>query len=246
MRKGITNISDRLPALGAVMERVSQRTGWEPIWGMWRHAMVQSLGWSSGDNDASAVHRCKTNSSHCAPSWSWLSIEGPITHFKAFQPPRSKDNPIMWDLQFRSVHPFLGDICAEAPCAFFKLRVTVQRVGDDTLEEPFKVEYRYTYDLLLAQDRRARFSPDVPLIPYAGDAKVEFTASVIRVTEDKTVPLQSWTGICLCALLSSTKQGSVALILGQRPDGFYQRIGLTVGLHPASFIGSDRKTLWIT
>lgn len=226
MRKGITKPSDRLPALNAVMKRVSRHTGWKPIWGMWGEAIVQSLRWRSGTNNIDDVHSCQTNPSHHAPSWSWASIEGPISHAVTPSTPRLIDDPLVWELQCQTIDPSSGAMSINAPCAVVSIRVTVQRLGDDKLEEPFKVEYRYRYTLKWAHDREASFYPDVPLMPHGGDANFEFTASVTRVPFGQAIPKESWTGLCLCALLSSTKKGEIVRIFGQQPGFFYERNGL--------------------
>ena len=133
-----------------------------------------------------------------------------------------------------------------APCAVVSIRVTVQRLGDDKLEEPFKVKYRYRYTLKWAHDREALFYPDVPLMPHGGDANVEFTASMTRVPFEQAIPKESWTNLCLYSLLPSTKKEAIVIILGQRPGFFNKRIGLTVVIHPTCFAAYDRQSVWIT
>lgn len=55
--------------------------------GMWRSLLPQSLLWKSADSSG----RVESSESYVAPSWSWLSIDGPISDF----PPRRTSLPVM-------------------------------------------------------------------------------------------------------------------------------------------------------
>jgi hypothetical protein len=264
MQRGITKPSDRLLAINAVMKRVAQHTGWKPVWGLWEEAIVQSLGWKSGDNPTEP-HLCRENPSHHAPTWSWASVEGLVSYVEVLPTIGFLDetDPLVHDLQCQNIDASSGAMTINARCVVGGIRVTLKRSGDDQdgddsadnpdnpdnpddkLKEPSDVRYEYT--LKCSYDRESLIVPDVPLMPHGGDQNREFTANVARVPYGQAIPQQSWTGLCLCALLGSRKKRALVLILGIRPGRrAYERIGLTAGVNPTAFAQAERQSVLIT
>ncbi|KAH7152555.1 heterokaryon incompatibility protein-domain-containing protein, partial [Dactylonectria macrodidyma] len=85
----ITNDADRLPALSGI---TFGRPHDEYLAGMWRSMLIESLHWSPSRRGAE--RRAYRPATYRAPSWSWASIEGHITHVQDFAASsyRSDDN----------------------------------------------------------------------------------------------------------------------------------------------------------
>ena len=70
MRRDLTSISDSLPAISGIANKVSQRLGDEYLAGLWRSSLITDLGW--------CLNRCSSPPGpprqYIAPSWSWASV----------------------------------------------------------------------------------------------------------------------------------------------------------------------------
>ncbi|KAK8045436.1 hypothetical protein PG993_005460 [Apiospora rasikravindrae] len=69
--------SDRLPALAGVARRHSELTKDQYIAGMWRRTLVDQLTWMSAYFYRGDLNR-HTRPSWRAPTWSWVSVDGPV------------------------------------------------------------------------------------------------------------------------------------------------------------------------
>lgn len=67
--------SDRLPAIGGVAAEISKLTGDIYVAGLWLGHMLPGLMWSSRTRD----WECRPTSGWRAPTWSWASVNGPVS-----------------------------------------------------------------------------------------------------------------------------------------------------------------------
>ncbi|KAF4465672.1 HET-domain-containing [Fusarium albosuccineum] len=73
-KRNISVSSDRLPAIGGIASRISQITGVKYVAGLWENNLLHDLMWKCSPGEWK--HRPET---WRAPSWSWASIEGPVS-----------------------------------------------------------------------------------------------------------------------------------------------------------------------
>jgi hypothetical protein len=78
-RRKITHESDRLPALSGVVQKIHLETGDEYLAGLWREMLGHQLAWQVDVVFGSESTEWKRPAKYRAPSWSWASIEGPVT-----------------------------------------------------------------------------------------------------------------------------------------------------------------------
>ena len=84
MRRDITRPSDRLPAMESAIRRIERARGWSSLWGMRANSLVESLGWQSGKwSGPGGKMSCRMNPGFYAPTWSWASVDGPISYVSA-------------------------------------------------------------------------------------------------------------------------------------------------------------------
>ncbi|PQE04516.1 heterokaryon incompatibility protein [Rutstroemia sp. NJR-2017a BVV2] len=115
----ITNILDRLPALGAVAKNFQQvRKGERYLAGLWSGSLIDDLLWFPTE---AVRHRLKT---WVAPSWSWASISGCIQYYEPLQDYVAKI--ISAECQYKENDPFVlalnGSLMLESSVITFTLR----------------------------------------------------------------------------------------------------------------------------
>ncbi|KAJ4289282.1 hypothetical protein N0V88_007033 [Collariella sp. IMI 366227] len=249
MGRDITRQSDRLPAMGAVMKRIAERKGWSPLWGMWANALVESLGWQSKTMDSGEGMACSPNPGHYAPTWSWASVDGPISYVgvKGMGGLEVTD-PMIYDLEVRSVNAASGLIRVAGQAFLARLNCKVEHhqpvAGEEQTER--KREPRYRYEILGVSRSGEGFPmhPDVHLKPFneslGGSGRQVSTA--VRIAYGEKPPETSWTSNCIVLLVGKMKLRSLVLFLGGSPrvEGAWERLGMVSGLHPALFENAQR------
>jgi hypothetical protein len=93
--RAITYAHDRLPALSGLARRFQDITGDVYLAGLWKETLCLGLMWQ-----ATYVLQSRP-STYVAPTWSWLSIQGPITY--ANRPRTGKDRPLFEVLNAETV-----------------------------------------------------------------------------------------------------------------------------------------------
>ncbi|OAL30106.1 hypothetical protein AYO20_08909 [Fonsecaea nubica] len=71
---GITEPKDKLVAIAGIAKRIASTTGDEYLAGLWRSRITESLLWRADGSVSCRLQQYR------APSWSWASIEGNISH----------------------------------------------------------------------------------------------------------------------------------------------------------------------
>ena len=79
-RRSITYETDILPALSGLARRFQEVTGDMYLAGLWKETLRRSLLWQSS-HDGKGVRPA----TYVAPTWSWLSLRGPILHRSSTQ-----------------------------------------------------------------------------------------------------------------------------------------------------------------
>ena len=84
----ITNPGDRLPALSAIAKQISAKSDMgRYIEGMWEHWFMKSLLWWSDLDSKRVANHHETHwrpTPSAAATWSWISVEGPVTTWGRF------------------------------------------------------------------------------------------------------------------------------------------------------------------
>jgi hypothetical protein len=232
------------------MKRIEKIRGWSPLWGLWKHALVESLSWKSKEPSSfTGEHWCRTNPGHYAPSWSWASVDGPISYVSV----RTLDilskgnaDPMIYDLQVLGLDPARGLITAAVRIVTVTLICRIFNFGKK--RNPSEKDLRYEYKLLNAHTSGEPFPiyPDVALKPWTEnfDDGTSITTPV-RVPRNETPPTKSWSAKCTCLLVGMQKLRCHVLILGgsQRENGCWERVGMVSGLEPAIFAMAERR-IW--
>lgn len=81
----LTKRQDKLPALAGVARAVADTTGVEYLAGLWKRDIEFQLCWSAMRPEGEERKRLGSGHSGAnwlAPSWSWASIDGPVTHLE--------------------------------------------------------------------------------------------------------------------------------------------------------------------
>jgi Heterokaryon incompatibility protein (HET) len=68
----LTRKSDRLMAISGAIQKLSERTGWRNIHGLWEPYLVQQLQWTGSGSERTGA----------GPTWSWTSVDGPVSYFR--------------------------------------------------------------------------------------------------------------------------------------------------------------------
>ncbi len=74
--RGLSNASDKLPAIFRVAEAFMSRLGDEYLAGLWRKDLIRGLLWFNLRN----FWQCSLPAEYRAPSWSWASVDCSILH----------------------------------------------------------------------------------------------------------------------------------------------------------------------
>lgn len=246
--KDIARQSDRLPVMEAVMRRVAQRKGWSPLWGMWANALVEGLCWQSKTANNGRKPLSRMNPAYYAPSWSWASVDGPISYTCAMgMGGLEAHDPLVYDLEVRSVNADSGLIRVCGRVVRVKLAC---RVEPDHLEEDNPVPERrlgYAYEIPGMYDTSSAYpvNADVPLKPWSGTVAGQQTTSVIRVPHGEAPPQTSWSSTCFCLLVGKMTLRTEVLFLGISPRDptSCERIGVVSGLPPSLFEGARKMIL---
>ena len=67
-------ITDRYAAINGLVTAMQQSLGWKPKWGLWQDYMLDGLCWS-------VIAESAASRTGFGPTWSWLSIDGPVGYF---------------------------------------------------------------------------------------------------------------------------------------------------------------------
>ncbi|KAK7985790.1 hypothetical protein PG996_004969 [Apiospora saccharicola] len=76
----LTKRQDKFAALAGIARAVADTTGDEYLAGLWKRDIEFHLCWSATRPEAERKRRHSHGSDWLAPTWSWASVEGPVTH----------------------------------------------------------------------------------------------------------------------------------------------------------------------
>ncbi|KAK4195283.1 heterokaryon incompatibility protein-domain-containing protein [Triangularia verruculosa] len=223
MKRDITHPSDRLPAIESVMQRIATNTNWRPFWGVFEDRLIESLGWSTKtQNAASEQSASRMNPAHYAPTWSWASVDGEITYLHVLTDqhyaPLGLVDPLVYELQYRDLDRATGAITLVGRYLIGGIRCSIEpnlSYEEDGEGNGGVAKYRYTHKVRVSgQHADFVFEPDVPLMPFGGEAGQPYTPSVVRMPHGGQSPTEEWTGNCLVLLLARRNKRSLGLLLG--------------------------------
>jgi hypothetical protein len=243
-RRDITRPSDRLPAMAATMRRIAKVRGWSPLWGMWANAPVDSLAWETERwNGPGSKHLCRVRPGFYAPTWSWASLEGPVSYGQVSL--TDHYDPVVDDLEVKKWDAAKGVITVSGRVAAKELRCEISKSPWDEGEEN-RLEYKYEFPgLSLREGGAMGMSADAALQPWAGDIGGERVSTIIRVPHGALWPDKSWAGEVMCLVVQKQTLRCLVLVLGRsrRVPGAWERIGIVSGPDPSLFGGAERIAL---
>lgn len=232
-KRDITKPSDRLPAMEGVMKHIEGKTGWSPFWGLWANKIIESLGWKTEESSAIGNTLGRMNPAYYAPTWSWASVDGPVSYVNAVANETiEKNDPVHWDLKCRSLNRASGSIRVTGKLIYVNMRCQIE--ASDT--EAGGV--RYKYDVTGSEEEKGfPVHADVPLKPWELTLQDQIVKTVIRVPYGETPPSSDWTSRCACLMISKQKWRCLVLFLGRSPTNpnAWERLGLVSGISPTAF-----------
>lgn len=250
-RREITRPSDRLPAVESVVRRIAKAQGWSPRWGMWMDAehVVQGLGWQSSRRGAWSDSRmliCNMNPAFYAPTWSWASIDGPVSYASVIvRGEADSADPQMYELE-------VGELDAASKVLTVTGLVVPGRLLcriDGKLMDRSVGEKVASHDYnVLGVDvgvGKMSMAADVAVKPWSGVIDGEQVSTVVRVPYGEAWPQESWEGHCLCLRMATQKYNSLVLVLGRsrRIPGAWERIGLLSGANRLWFYRAEARAM---
>lgn len=215
------------------MKRVAIRTSQTPAFGMWKESLIETLAWKAEpkkrDLYASTIHGPYT------PSWSWTSIDGPISYqtVHAFQGPLYDVSPFQYQLKMLGVDGSTGDLMVEG-----RLITVTVRMRQEAYSEDMDQQTIYEIgDNEQAQDW-IKIKADTLLRRY--DAKFlhgEALPGTQRIPAGEPVPTEPWTSDCYVLLLGIGQARCECLVLGlsERKLNCFERIGSVGNIPPIVF-----------
>jgi hypothetical protein len=241
-KRDITKDTDRRPAMDAVIERLGRITGRKWIWGLWQDAMVESLCWmANARKEAARDVPCKMYYDFYAPTWSWLSIVGPVSYVSAKGMLGAETDPVIHDLQVKDFNRELAVLTIEGHVITREMNCEVkENTSEDSDGEKHLI---YKYNILgLEPTGPMPITADVDLEPWTGLVHGQTFSTVFRSHDGERT---SWISNCLCLLVSRQKLRSTILFLGQsrRVSGAWERLGMVNGPNPAPFHATERQVL---
>jgi hypothetical protein len=247
-RRDITRSSDRLPALGSVMERIRAATGWTPLFGLWKERLRQTLCWESENNSFLTPGKGRMNPTHNAPTWSWASVNGRITW------PVDADNSFEPDFEILE-HPSeannnalkisgLSTICV----VFLSTHQTKPWV--EVSDVPLRASGQYYFVKLPGDpDNPHIFKQDVPLEPSevtVPNAKAEHSVRRIPFGSTQQQP-DEWISLCFCLYMGFSKGYHYGMLIGnsERVPGAWERLGIVSDFPFEAFEHGKREEIVI-
>ena len=240
--RDITRPSDRLPAITSVMKRIEKNKSWSPVWGIWANDLVESLSWKSTPKDFTV---CRMNPGHYAPTWSWASVDGPISFSRAVEYGHHNEDPdpAIVDLEVRKLDAISGLITVAGRIIRVNLRCRVVLSDLHHINPDKHKKFSYHYEIVAEGGRSLPIRADVPLKPQHSNKEVW----AARATYGENSPEESWEAHCFCLLVVKWKLVSLALLLGvsSREPEACERIGIVLGIRPTNFGMSQKHAISI-
>jgi hypothetical protein len=217
--RDISRPSDRLPAMTSVMKRIAKSNSWSPVKGMWANAPVEDLCWKSSPKDRGVCH---INPEHYAPTWSWASVDGPVSFLSIAE--RRNIDPTIYELEVQQIDSISGLITVVSRAVRVNLRCRVILSDLHQVDPAKHQKFNYYYEIVGDGGGSHPINADVPLKPRSDNKGVW----AVRALYDEKAPEESWEAQCLCVLVARWKLSSLALLLGissWEPETF-ERIGI--------------------
>ena len=180
-RRKVTHESDRLPALSGLAKEIQLETGDEYLAGLWKRDLRYDLLWKVEVLFSDEDTEWKRPDKYRAPSWSWASIEGPVTLFLksnlAIQGPEMREEPQRFRLLEANVDLVGLNPLGEVSGGYLKLHAGLKQVmireriwttkenlpsSADTPRKEKRIQERYCDVFTLQGESCGRCCLDIP------------------------------------------------------------------------------------
>jgi hypothetical protein len=242
-KRDITKAYDRRPAMDSVAARISSLKGVQLIWGLWADALVESLCWQAdAKSEARQKVPGKMHVDFYAPTWSWFSVDGPVSYVSAKRMVGFEEtDPVIPELEVKGFDRELAVLTVEGQVITREMNCEVKEGEPEEPggERPLVYDYKI---LGLEPTGPMPIHADVDLKPWTGLVHGQTFSTVFRSLYGERI---SWVSNCLCLLVSRQKLRSTVLFLGQsrRVPGAWERVAMVNGPNPAAFQGTERQVL---
>ena len=227
-QRGLSDPSDKLPALSAIASRYQKATNDEYCAGLWKASLLKGLKWQVGEPKSGrpSIYR--------APTWSWASIFGEIVH-EEYKPPtehsvaRSTAILDVYVTPENEAAPF-GKV-SEGKLTIRGVSKTVKWNGDDQIPRAdldptsMPVTARGIGSPLFPDGIVALANPDIAeeelYVESASDNQILWKGEVFYMGRYHEGVNQIRRLVVFVVL-----DGNSALLLDEVDDGYYNRLGL--------------------
>lgn len=205
-QRTLSYAKDRLPAISGLARAIQRTTSADYVAGIWLQDLTRTLNWKPQDDIKPSP------SIYMAPSFSWASIDSPISMHTAGNPAPDIVSVVSWDVQLERQDP-LGEIkCASLTLNGFVHAATVTHQPESFSGFEFRVSIA---------DERVVLDEDTHLVKF--ETKRPDGADIWSVRrsnkEVKHVEGEWGSGVEVQALcLVASKEAAEFLILGQCPN----------------------------
>ncbi|KAF2266743.1 HET-domain-containing protein [Lojkania enalia] len=225
-KRELTVQNDKLPALSGIASKIKEATGSSYLAGLWKEHLASDLLWSS--TPTSAGGEIRVLDAYRAPSFSWASLNTPISYYSPDEDERSTFNSIIKLLSsaiaLSGLNPlgtvFDGAMVVRGPCISAVLS-----------SQPKDGNWEYT--LLIKGTSAIRISHDCMLVRHdmTDNGSKELEHTVRRAAHGDI--LAAFKAPVLCLSVARYEGWLSGLVLGrsERINGAWERLGtFSVGM----------------
>lgn len=232
--RSISRLSDRLPAISGVANKIQHSSRSPYLAGLWQENVASDLLWSSAPH-LQDPHRANRVEGYRAPSFSWASVETQVQYDVADE--EIESTPLIDVLKAESTAAGLNPL-GEVTDGWISLRAPV-------LEGVFvaPAERTFHYRLKLA-GQVLDVCPDSLLVEAEWDSEAEGKQMTVRrAREDENYNAFKVPVTCM-GVSTSSDQCLAGLVLAPsfRITGAYERVGMFTCAH-AVFEGAKKKSI---
>jgi hypothetical protein len=222
----LTVPTDKLPALSGVASRVHKQMKSRYLAGLWERMLLRDLSWfcfrstltNDADNDAISVRPIPDV--YIAPSWSWASLQCPVTFTEEYDDKEAEILEATCDVS--GLNPY-GVVTGGYLVIRGRLKAVRLRCRSP--------EWAFSYDVTFSgSSTRVTFFPDRVMVATEDE-------SVRRAAKDETIaPLDADVKSLLLGSLEDREDLGSGLVLGyDSGSSTYCRLGLLVGMAVRAF-----------
>lgn len=219
--RDLTVATDKLPAISGIASKIHQATHSDYMAGVWRGNLALDMLWSATSVATRSATPCFTLETWRAPSFSWASLDTPVTYPRLDDDERESFVPTIVLLAASIVPKGLNTLGSLSAAS-----ITIRGpVIECTMTSEMKSD-NWSYMLMIKGTSSISITPDCLLI----DAEVEAADVAAKLSVRRAQPsdlLQPFSAAVLCLSVARYDNLVTGLVLGvsQTRSGAWERVG---------------------